>query len=970
MGVSLWMLVAAAGMAPPFAARLAKASPDEVFEVFVLMNPQPDWHYVQTLPTYKERVAYLRDLARVSQEGLRRALFQGKIHVQEVASYWAFNGFRMKLTKAELEKILVRSDVFWVEPVPQYVLFRGVPSKNPPVDLNKVAPWNIRKINADDVWNLGYTGQGVVLGVLDSGFDTTHPALAGKFLRVKDFTADGNPVLDGVGHGTHVSGTMVGGDGPANGLTSTDIGVAPGAQVVGAKVFDQNGNGGDFTAAFQWIASLKADSGIDIRAVNNSWGICHDYGFSLVHWNDVLLWWNLDILPVFSNGNADITCSGPTYGSVSVPAAYPTTVGVGATASNDYLADFSQWGPAPNVNPVNDPQYWYEPGWNFLKPDVSAPGVGVNSSIPGGSYASWDGTSMASPHVTGAVALILQANPSLTKYDLYMLLTRGAAQTVTCGDCTTFPNNQAGWGRLDVLAAIQMLQAPFLSADSLVFTYPGGDRWDPGEALTIDVRLVNTGGDTAKAITGTLTVSHPGVSVADNSAAWPDLAPGASAFTTDGGFTVQASTSAQEGDVTFTLVLSFTDSQGNPMGDTLTFTFPLGRPRYDVYDVNAGDLAVNFTSVGAFPSPAEIGSAPGSGVGFAYLGNNLLYYGSFAAGTGFTYVVDRWYGATSGNMNQDFNVKSGGRILEISPAVLGDFQIANQMTDSGHASPQGLEVIQSAYTFTGTNYGNIIFVQYALFNTGATDLTNAYAGLFLDFDIDQFDLNSGGVDAVRNLAYMYNAVLTNFTDTAYAGVKVMGAAMGDSGGTPVSVANLSLLHNPTYVYNGTSELTKINFLNGTTSMPTPDSGNADYSLVVSVGPFNLTAGAADTLYVTFAFLASNSLSGLQAAADTAALLFPGFEQVVDVKELPVRPVGVHLAPRYAGGQVLLEVNLPTSRNVRLEIVDPVGRRVRTVFAGRLEAGVHRFPVRGLTRGVYFLRASGEVQALRRFVVLR
>ena len=292
------------------------------------------------------------------------------------------------------------------------------------------------------------------------------------------------------------------------------------------------------------------------------------------------------------------------------------------------------------------------------------------------------------------------------------------------------------------------------------------------------------------------------------------------------------------------------------------------------------------------------------------------------------------------------------------------------MTDSGHASPKGLEVIQSAYTFSGPSYGNIIFVQYALFNTGSTDITNAYAGLFLDFDIDSFSLNSGGVDAGRNLVYMYNPVLTSFADTAYAGVKVMGAAIGSGGGSSVNVANLSLLHNPTDVYNGTSELTKYDFLSGNRSLPSPDSGNADYSLVVSVGPFTLSASAADTLYATFAFLASNSLAGLQAAADTAEAIFPGFDLVVNVKEIPVRSAGVHLAPRYTGGRVLLEVNLPASRNLRLEIVDPVGRRVRTVFAGRLEAGLHRFPVQGLTRGVYFLRASGEVQALRRFVVLR
>lgn len=956
------LILIAAGVAPDLAQALRQAGPDEVFEVFVLMDPQPDWAYVRTLPTYKERVDYLRDLARVSQAALRRDLASGKIQAEAFRAYWSFNGFRMKVTRAELEKILARNDVYWVERVPQYVLFRGTPSKTPPPTVDKIAPWNIRRINADDLWNMGITGQGVILGILDSGFDTTHPALSGKFIRLQDFTPDGNPASDGIGHGTHTSGTIAGGDGPANGLTSTDIGVAPGANLVGAKVFDNTGAGsGDFSGAFQWIASLKADSGLDIRAVNNSWGICG--GGNLVHWNDVLLWWNLDILPVFANGNADYTCSGPYYGSVSSPADYPTAVGVGATASNDYLADFSQWGPAPDQSPWNNPAYWYTPDWNLLKPDVSAPGVGVNSSVPGGSYQAWDGTSMASPHVTGAVALLIQANPFLTKYDLYQLLTQSASQTVTCGDCSSYPNNQAGWGRLDVLAAYNMLSQPFLGIDSVTTTF-NGPTWDPGESMTIDIRIVNTGGDTAVNLSGTLSVAYSGISVTDNSDSWPNLAPSASAFTSGNGFTVQASSSATPGDVPFTLILTYNNPAGSSFVDTLTFTLPLGKPRYDVYDVNAGQLVVNFTSVGAFPSPSELGSAPASGSGYAFQGTNALYYGSFAAGTGFLYVVDRWYSATAGGTpNTDWVEQFQGRLVEITPPVLGDFMVASQMTDSGHASPKGLEVIQSAYTFSGANYGNIIMTQYAFFDRGAADINGLYAGFFMDFDIDDYSLNSGGVDASRDLVYMYNPVLVNLTDTLYVGIKFLGA----TGGT--GVANLSLLHNPTDVYNGTSEQTKAEFLSGTRQMPTPDSGNADYSAVLSVGPFSLTGGAADTVYVAVAFLAANSLASLQAAADTAQALFPGFGPVVNVKELPVQP-GWALAPKMRKGGVLFEVSVPRTSSVRMTILDPTGRRVREVFSGRLQKGNHRFTVQGLAQGVYFLRVDGDLQAVRRFVVLR
>ncbi len=956
-----WMLALALVSRPGVQAELqealAKASPDQVFQVYVLMKDQPDYARLRALPTYQDRVAALQQLAEVSQKALKADLQSQRIKAKEARFYWVFNGAQLWITRAELEKLLTREDIGWVELVPEIHLDRPTAHEESPPSLD-LTPWGISKINAPQLWDLGITGQGVIIGGMDTGVDTTHPALkdstgASKVILLANFTTDAD-ASDWHGHGTHTTGTMVGGDG--RGSFAYDIGVAPGARVVHAKVFGSQGNG-DFAAAFQWFADLKANQGYNIVAVNNSWGSCSTT--SLTHWSAIQTWLTLDIVPVFSIGNAgNPGCpSTPAPGTAGTPGNYPTVIGVGATTSSDGVASFSLWGPAPNQTPWNDPQYWFRPDWNLTKPDIGAPGVGIYSSVAGGGYQSWDGTSMASPHVTGAIALLAQANPNLRPIDIYNILTATAAHPAGY----TYPNNEMGWGRLDVLAAYQTLFLPHLSQSGLNASFPG-TYWDPGELLTLDVQLKNVGGDSALSITGTLEVLSSQASPVDNSDTWPDLGPGDTAWSVSGGFTVQAAATAPSGDVPMRLILQYQDPAGTTYVDTLVFSVPLGVPRFDLAELPAASVSLTVSDVGAFPSPTEAGSAPATGNGFTYAGNNLLYYGGLALGNGFTYVVDAWYGSPAGNTNGDWATSAFGRLMWMVPAPLGDTAVAGQFHDGAFGAPRGVHAIFLGYAYQTVNQGNVIYLQYGFTNEGSTDLTGVYAGLFMDFDIDDYATNSGGVDASRNLVYEFNPVLTNFTDTAYAGVAVL-----TTSGAPVG--NLSLVHNPTYVYNGTSEGDKWYFLNGTYSMTAPDSGNNDYSVVASVGPFTLSANAADTQYVVFGVVACNTLACLQQAVDSAAR---AIQPVVGVKEARARfrtPAALQVHA-LAGGRVEVALALPVEGNVRLALFDATGRRVSVLYRGRLQTGVHRMtlPAR-LSRGVYFLRAETPVgRVVRRLVI--
>jgi len=228
-----------------------------------------------------------------------------------------------------------------------------------------------------------------------------------------------------------VMGTLAGQDG---------IGVAPGAKWIAVRVLNSQGYGLDswIHAGFQWILAPNGDPALAPDVLSNSWG--NNLGGVEEFRPDVQLLNAAGIFTVFSNGNA-----GPGSGTVGSPASFPESFSVGATDQYDHLALFSSRGPSP---------------FDVIKPDVSAPGVGVLSSIPGGVYVRANGTSMAAPHVAGTAALMYSARPDLTIAAARFALT----STVTRPTTDTYPNNLYGWGRIDAYRAVlAVAQTGFLS---------------------------------------------------------------------------------------------------------------------------------------------------------------------------------------------------------------------------------------------------------------------------------------------------------------------------------------------------------------------------------------------------------------------------------------------------------------------------------------------------------------------------
>lgn len=361
-----------------------------------------------------------------------------------VRPLWAVNAVAFEAPASLVRAIAQRPDVRVVEgdplianPIPAWEGDENAPA---PFLLATGTPaWNIHKIGADSVWASGNHGEGVRVGVMDTGVDANHPALLGKLAANGWYDAvSGNTIpYDDNGHGTHVTGIIVGGN-----IGSTAIGVAPGATYLAAKALNA-ANAFQFSwvvAAGQWLLDPNGD-GNTVDApdiINCSWAFssrtASDYHAILG------LWRAAGILPVFAIGN-----QGPNPGSAGSPGSDPLVFGVGATSALDIAADFSGRGPAPPGSPFN----------GVLKPDVTAPGVNVTSAKAGGSSVIMSGTSMAAPHVSGALALLRHQFPGISFAAAYSRLT---ASAVDLGDAG--PDQTYGYGRINVYAAIQLPGPP------------------------------------------------------------------------------------------------------------------------------------------------------------------------------------------------------------------------------------------------------------------------------------------------------------------------------------------------------------------------------------------------------------------------------------------------------------------------------------------------------------------------------
>lgn len=364
--------------------------------------------------------------------------------------YWVLNGLLVTGDRKLIEELAAQPEVAEILAERVYSIppaISAVPVPNP-----SGVDWNIDRINAPVVWNsYGVRGEGIVVCNLDTGVQFDHPALINSYRGNEGSLTNHNynwydptnsaAPFDPNGHGTHTMGTMVGDGGLDN-----RIGVAPGARWIAARGCDGSScDGASLLAAAEWVLAPTDLNGQnpnpDMRpnVVNNSWG--GDMWADTWFQEAVRNWIAAGIFPVFSVGNLGAECW-----TAASPADYPEAYSVGAFDLSDNLGYFSSGGPTL---------------FGGIKPEITAPGLEIRSSVPGNGYAFGTGTSMASPHVAGAVALLWSAAPAL-KGDVEATRNLLAASAIDmpdlrCGGSAT-NNNQWGEGKLD--ASILVSLAP------------------------------------------------------------------------------------------------------------------------------------------------------------------------------------------------------------------------------------------------------------------------------------------------------------------------------------------------------------------------------------------------------------------------------------------------------------------------------------------------------------------------------
>src|SRR5436190_8237626 len=438
------------------AAKVANSPSDALVRVIVHLKDQAD---LSKWPSNNRSGAILRlqSVAALTQPQVVSAAQAASSRVNVYERYWIFNGFAVAAPVSVVQQLAARGDV-------DYIVEDGTLTmpELPVADNGRDDPaanWNIYQVNAPRTWALGFVGEGRTLANLDSGVDGNHQALSTRWRGILPGHTPADSWLDPFNispnfpsatgsHGTHTMGTIAGSFGDSTG--QGEIGQSKAASWIACRIYDTSGKGpfSQMHRCFQFMADPDNNPNTNDQpdAVGNSWADTAAETFPDLEWlPDVLAWRAVGVIPVFSNAN-----SGPGVGTVSEPASYPQSIGVGAVDVNRNIASFSSRGPAENLPPWNDPSNWERSDWNLVKPEVVAPGVSVRSSLPNNTYGNFSGTSMASPHVTGLAGLLRQIRPDLTVNEFYNIIIDMAFFITSWG---IRPNNNYGWGEIDDYAS-------------------------------------------------------------------------------------------------------------------------------------------------------------------------------------------------------------------------------------------------------------------------------------------------------------------------------------------------------------------------------------------------------------------------------------------------------------------------------------------------------------------------------------
>lgn len=592
---------------PLLSEEMARRNDDEKINVIVIMKSQYDRaqmnrqaNYFATRSERREFVVNeLKAFAEATQFDLRRSLDEMRRNdmTTEPTVLWMANALGLSANKAAIADLARRNDI---EIIGYDIERNWIPDgeeATPASATREITP-NVTQVGANQVWDLGYTGEGIVVAVIDTGVNYNH-------LDVADHLWDGgtefphhgfdvynndNDPMDDHGHGSHCSGTVLG-----DGTAGSQTGMAPDATLMCVKCLNANGGGGatPISAGIQWAVEHGCDLFSMSLGISNSTiaertllrqtcVAALDAGVvaAIAAGNEGNQMWQA---PIPNNVRVPGSCPPPYMDEVQGenPGDLTCSVCIGAVNYNDAAANFTSRGPVTWTN-TEFGDYPYEPGIGLIRPDVCAPGVDIKSLNyqTNTGYTLMSGTSMATPCAAGCMALMLSKDPNLMPADVCRILEETAVRLAE-GKSNIF-----GFGRIDVLAAVEAIQLGAIKYNTYAINDPQGNNnhnLNPGESVMMDLTLDNVTDEPVSNVSVVLSTDHAEVTITDNTVDFPTFAANETLTVENAfAFSVTNNVAANE-QIKFNIEVS--------VGGEVTANFSFKVPVYD-YDLQLGGTVV------------------------------------------------------------------------------------------------------------------------------------------------------------------------------------------------------------------------------------------------------------------------------------------------------------------------------------------------------------------------------------------
>ncbi|MBK0382419.1 S8 family peptidase [Pedobacter sp. SD-b] len=803
-----------------------------------------------------------------------------------------------------------------------------------------VAQNYLTQVKAQEAWNVQPNANGTVIAIVDSGSDLTHEDLSDNIfintndpvngidddndgyidnnkgwdfvgLTANNIIEDNDPGAksDSVDHGIHVSGL-------ASAVTNNGKGIASIAQTAKLMIL-KVGSDDNARAIYRGYDGIVYAVDHGVKIISCSWGGPGGGAFGQDVINYAVSKGCLVVVAAGNDGTAD-----PEY-----PAAYKGVFAVANVKDNDVKAPSSSFG--YNVS-------------------ISAPGTNIYSTVNRSMYGYKTGTSMATPIVSSAVALVMAKFPTLTAIQAGEILRLNADDIYGISGNGPYID-QLGKGRLNVFKAVSSSNtSPSIKNQKITINSNSSGSYTPGDTLSYYFDLKDILQNTDNILVG-LSSSSQNVKILTASL---NLGPiNTDQTKTIGPFKVVVQANTLD-NTPVVFKLSYNNASVSYQ-DQEYFTTTVN---LDYQNITVNKVYSTSTSIGKVGFSGDDAT---NGLGFIYKDSDLLYEASLMIGNSPTKVSNNAR-ALSGAYDHHF--QKVARITKVTNTN-ADYDANAIFNDFGNSSLIGVNVKNRMTAYKSAPDDKYIIAEYEVTNLNTSAISNVYIGLFTDWDINGGSKNLLRYDDGLKLAYCYASTSNSY----YAGVKLLSA-----NALPAFYPMSYQIPGDFQEDGNFTTAEKFSTLSSGIKSNTLGTGDGiDIMFTSGYGPYNLAPN--QSVKVAFAFLAGDNLADLKNSAVAAQTKYGQLTTATNPNVLLNQFSVSQNYPNPISSKGSFNVYLPSNGKLNIEIYDLAGKKINTLFNNDLKKGTHNFTLDAnkLNTGIYFYRASFEgLEKVMKMVVVK